>query len=269
LKEYLVIFILSHQTMRRPGFSFISGFNILLLIAIFLFSGCTSTNKKINLSPKELITEGRHQVKIKSYNKAKDFFHQLLEDYPDSKERVQALLFLANTHYLNDEYEESKFHYQKFIELYPANKFVDRAYYYKAMSDYKMREIATRDQTNTLAALEGFEETIKRFPKSPFHEKAVKKKKECLNILATSEFEVGKFYYRTGAYQSAISRLENVRETYPNQGFADEAIFLIAESYLEEENYSEAKENFIELLKKYPKSEFSLDARLRLKTLRK
>lgn len=254
--------------MRRPGFSFISGFHIFLLIAIFLLAGCTSTNKKINRSPRELIAEGKLQIKIKSYNKAKELFKQLLEDYPDSKERVQALLFLANTNYLDDQYEEAKFHYQKFIELYPANKFVDRAYFYKAMSDFKMREIATRDQTNTIAALEGFEDTIKRFPNSPLHAKAVKKKNECLSILATSEFEVGKFYYRTGAYQSAISRLKSLRETYPNQGFADEAIFLIAESYLEEENYSEAKENFIELLKKYPKSEFSLEARIRLKALR-
>ncbi len=240
-----------------------------MLLFIFLLAGCTSTNKKPNLSPAELIKQGKQEVKLKSYTKAKGLFQQLLEDYPDSKERVQALIFLANTHYLDEEFEEAKFHYKKFIELYPANRFVDRAYYYKAMSDFKMREIATRDQTNTLAALEGFEDAIKRFPKSSFFSKAVQKKKECLQILATSEFEVGKFYYRTGAYQSAIQRLENIRVTYPDQGFADEAIFLIAESYLEEENFSEAKESYLELLRKYPKSKFSLEARVRLHTLKK
>jgi len=164
--------------MSRPGFPFISGFFSHLLIAIFLIVGCTSTNKKINLPPGELITEGKHQIKKKGNNKAKEHLHQLLEDYPDSKERVQGLMLLANTYYLDNEYEEAKFHYQSFIELYPANKYVDRAFFYKAMSDFKMREIATRDQTNTIAALEGFEETIKRFPKSPLVAKAVKKKKE-------------------------------------------------------------------------------------------
>ncbi len=254
--------------MRRPGTSFNPGFYFLLLIAIFLIAGCTSTGKK-NLPPGELIKQGKIQYKIKSYNKAKGYFQQLLEDFPDSRERVQALFYLANTHYADEEYEEAKFHYQKFIELYPANKFADRAYYYKAMSDFKTREIATRDQTNTLAALEGFKETIKRFPDSPFHAKAVEKKNECLKTLATSEFEVGKFYYRTGAYQSAIQRLTNLRETYSNLSFIDEAIFIIAESYLEEENYSEAKENYMELLKKYPKSEFSLEARVRLNAMRR
>jgi len=255
--------------MRRPGFSSNSGLDILLLIFIFLLAGCTSTPRKANPSPGELIVQGKQQVKIKNYTKAKELFQQLLEDYPDSKERVQALIFLANTNFLDEEYEEAKFHYQKFIELYPVNRFIDRAYFFKAMCDFKMRKIATRDQTSTLAALEGFEDAIKRFPKSTFYARAVKKKQECLNILATSEFEVGKFYYRTGAYQSAILRLKNMRETYPNLRFAAEAIFIIAESYLEEENFSEAKENYLELLKKFPKSEFSLEARVRLKTMRK
>jgi len=255
--------------MRRPCFPFNSILNTLLIVSIFLLAGCASLDKKKNPSPGELIAQGRQQVKINSYGSAKKLFQQVLEDYPDSKERVQALIFLANTNYLDREFEEAKFHYQKFIELYPANRFVDRAYYYKAMSDFKTREIATRDQTNTIAALEGFEDTIKRFPKSSYYPKAVKKRQECLNILATSEFEIGKFYYRTGAYQSAISRLKNMRETYPDQSFADEAIFIIAESYFEEENYSEAKRNYLELLKNYPKSEFLIEARLRLIALRK
>jgi len=264
----MAIYLLSYQTMQRPGFSFNLILNTLLVISIFLFAGCASISAKKNPSPGELIAQGKIQVKIKSYDSAKKLFQQILEDYPDSKERVQALIFLANTHYLDREFEEAKFHYQKFIELYPANRFVDRAYYFKAMSDFKSREIATRDQTNTIAALEGFEDTIKRFPKSSYYQKAVKKKQECLDILATSEFEVGKFYYRTGAYQSAISRLKNMRETYSNLSFIDEAIFLIAESYFEEENYSEAKLNYLELLKNYPKSEFSLEAKLRLRSMR-
>ena len=254
--------------MRRPGFPSNSGFYILLLIAIFLFAGCSTPITKRNPQPGELIKLGKQQVKTKSYNQAKEYFQQLLEDYPDSKERVQGLIFLADTNFLDKQYEESKFHYQKFIELYPANGYVGRAYFYKAMSDFKMREIPTRDQTSTLAALDGFEDMMKRFPKSPYYPKAVQKKAECIKILATSEFEVGKFYHRTGHYQSAISRLKNLRETYPNQGFIDEAIYLIAESYLEEENYSRAKMNFLELLKKFPNSEFSHEARLRLRTLR-
>jgi outer membrane protein assembly factor BamD len=254
--------------MHRPRFQSNLILTILLLISISLLSGCTAVNKKENIPPDQLIKKGKQFSKKQDYIKAKDSFKQVLEDYPDSKERVPALMLLAKASYLDQEYEEAKFHYKKFIELYPAKSYVDRAHFYKAMCDFRLMEIATRDQTNTHAALEGFDDFIKNFPKSPFYPKAVKKREATLQVLAQSVFEIGKFYYRTGAYQSAISRLENMRETYPNQKFVEEATFLIAESYYEEENYDKAIYTYKELIKKYPKSQFSTDAKIRLQRLR-
>ncbi|MFQ5449322.1 MAG: outer membrane protein assembly factor BamD, partial [Nitrospinaceae bacterium] len=177
---------------------------------IFSIGGCASTQEKKTLSPAELLKKGKNFVKLKETQKAKEVFQQVLEDFPDSKERKAALLYLADVHYRDGEYEEAKFHNQKFIELYPANPRADRAHYYKAMSDYQMMEIASRDQTHTHAALEGFETVVKNFPNSPYHPKAVQKKEECLRILAKSSFEIGKFYYRIKSYQSAIARLKNL-----------------------------------------------------------
>lgn len=254
--------------MYRPRFKSSLRFPLLLLISIYLLAGCTTVNQKENIPPDQLIARGKVQIKKQDYIKAKSSFTQVLEDYPDSKERVQALMLLAKTYYLDQEYEEAKFHYKKFIELYPAKSYVDRAYFYKAMADFRLMEIATRDQTNSHAALEGFDEFIKKFPKSPFYPKAVQKREDTLQVLAQSVFEIGKFYYRTGAYQSAIARLESVRTTYPNQKFDDEATFLIAESYYEEENFGKAVETYKELIKKFPKSSFSTDAKIRLQRLR-
>ncbi len=240
----------------------------ILLWVLILFTGCTSTEEKVVLPPDELLKRGIQQVKVNDYIEAKQLFQQILEDYPDSRERVAALIFLADTHYRDEEYEESKFHYKRFIELYPANKHVDRAHYFKAMSDFKMMEISTRDQTHTKAALEGFEHFIHNFPNSQYHAKGVEKRQECLNVLAENVFEIGKFYFRTGAYQSAIQRLRRAMEAYPDQQFIDEAIFLIAESYYNEENFKKAKDTYMELLDKYPRSLFAKEARDRLRDLR-
>ncbi len=256
------------ETMYRPRFQSSLKYPVLLLISIFLFSGCTTVKEKENLSPDQLLTRGKQFAKKRDYIKAKASFIQILEDYPDSKERVPALMLLANATYRDEEYEEAKFHYKKFIELYPAKSYVDRAHFYKAMCDFRLMEISTRDQTNTHAALEGFDDFIKNFPKSPFHPKAIEKRNATLKVLAQSVFEIGKFYYRTGAYQAAISRLQGVMETYPNQGFIEEATFLIAESYYQEENFGKAIDTYKELIKKYPKSQFSTDAKIRLQRLR-
>jgi outer membrane protein assembly factor BamD len=253
---------------RQPNFR-LAGM-IAIIFGLWIISACASTqDKEKKISALELLQKGIKDTKKGYLVEATSAFQQVLEDYPDSKERVKALLFLARAYYSNEEYEESKFHFQKFIELYPAHRQTDRAYFYNVMSDYKRIDLAQRDQTYTQEALEGFEQLIIRFPKSQYLNDARIKKQECEAILAKNIFEIGKFYFRTGSYQPAITRFKNLIGEYPNQKFQGEAVFLIAESYYHEQNFSEALNSYKQFLKKYPQSPFTLQARKRLNALRR
>ena len=194
---------------------------------------------------------------------------KLMEDFPDSKERIAGLMLLGDIHYKEREYEEAKFNYQKFNELYPAHKFADRAHFYKAMANYKLSDLASRDLTPVHSALEGFENFINDYPKSTYKMQAQQKIKKCLDILARNIFEIGKFYFRTGSYQSAIIRLKSFMVEYPTHSFIAETEFLLAESYFYEQNYNQARAHYKIVLKKYPRTEFAKQARLKLRTLRK
>ncbi|OGW20694.1 MAG: hypothetical protein A3K09_02375 [Nitrospinae bacterium RIFCSPLOWO2_12_FULL_47_7] len=206
---------------------------------------------------------------LKQYKDAADKFKQLMDDYPDNPERVKALLLLGDANYSGQEYQESKLNYQRFIELYPAHPEVAHAHYFKAMSDYKTIELKDRDQTATRNALDSFNVLIKSFPNSAWREKAIQKKNECIEKLAMNLFEVGKFYFRTGNYASAIKRMQSQLEQYPNRKFSDEVVFFLAESYYMEQNYEKARETYNQLLQQYPKSKFGQNARDRLKSIRK
>ncbi len=241
-----------------------------IILGLWIISACASLQDKEKvLSAQELLQKGITDTKKGHLIEATSAFQQVLEDYPDSEERVKALLLLARTYYGNDEYEEAKFHFQKFIELYPAHRQIDRAYFYKVMSDYKRIDLAQRDQTYTQETLEGFEQVITQFPKSKYLNDARIKKRECETILAKNIFEIGKFYFRTGSYQPAITRFKNMMRKYPNQKFQGEAVFLIAESYYHEQNFSEALNSYKQFLKKYSRNPLTLQARKRLKALRR
>ena len=253
--------------LRQMNFRLI-GVTGIVLSALTMYA-CSSTPEKKPESAQELLQQGIKEIKLHSSTQAKVFFQQVLEDFPDSKERIKALLLLARTYYVDKEFEEAKFHFQKFIELYPAHRQADRAQYFKAMSDFQMIDLASRDQSHTQEALEGFKQFINRFPKSQFLENAKKNQRECELKLAQNVFEIGKFYYRTGSYQSAIIRLKSLVVGNSKQKFIDEAMFLIAESYYYEQNFNEASVSYKKLLGKYPRSQFALQAKNRLRTLRK
>ena len=252
-----------------------SAINIRPPIAISIIAGLLTiyscslfTEEIVPDSSKELLEEGTKAIKLDQRLRAKTIFTQLIEDFPDSKERSQGLLLLARTHYSSEEYEEAKFHFQKFIDLHPKHKNIDRAYFYKAMSDYQRMDLISRDQIATKDARDGFQQLIDRFPKSQYLRQAKQKINKCDFNLAKNVLEVGKFYYRTGAYLSAISRFKSLLDDHSKQKFFDEAAFLIAESYFYEQNFKEARLLYKKFTREYPRSRFILQAKKRLTALR-
>jgi len=242
---------------------------ISIITGLLTIYSCSFFTEEIILdSPKALFEEGIRAMKLDQPLRAQTLFKQLVEDFPDSKERKQAMLLIARSHYSFEEYEEAKFHFKKFIDLYPTHKNADRAYFFKAMSDYQRIDLALRDQTATKEAREGLQQLIKRFPKSQYVGQAKQKLNECAFKLAKNIFEVGKFYYRTGAYLSAISRFKDLLKNHAKQNFFDEAAFLLAESHYHEQSFKNAFLLYKKFTKEYPRSRLTLKAKKRLKALR-
>ncbi|MBL4665569.1 MAG: outer membrane protein assembly factor BamD [Nitrospinaceae bacterium] len=242
---------------------------LIFFLLLFFSLNCSTTKEQKAISPAKLLREAKRFSKEKDPDKAKNSIQLIMEDFPDSKERITGLMMLADIHYNEDEFEESKFHYQKFTELYPAHKHVDRAHFYRAMSNFQLTDLASRDLTPVNSALEGFRNFLTDFPSSKYKKNAKKRINQCLDILAQNIFEIGKFYFRAGSYQSAIIRLKSLMVEYPTHLHVAEAEFLLAESYFHEQNYNEARTRYKKVLQNYPRTEFAKQARLKLRKIRK
>ena len=171
---------------------------IILLLSFSFILGCSTTKNKKPDSPSKLLRDAKYFYKVEDAQRAKDKINMIMEDFPDSNERIAGLMLLGDVHFREEENEEAKFSYQKFTELYPAHKYVDRAHFYKAMSNFKLSDLASRDLTPVKSALEEFNNFINDFPDSTYKIQAQKRSHQCLDILAQNIFEIGKFYFRTG-----------------------------------------------------------------------
>ena len=238
------------------------------LSCLLLLNGCggslLDTSEK---TPKQLLKDGMEYTRAENYVDAKTSLNKVIEDYPDSPEKVTASLLIAEVHYKNDQFAESKFMFKNFLELYPAHRLADRAYFFMAMSDFKLMDLETRDQTSAQNALEEFEKFLKEFPKSKYVSLAETKRKQCLESLARNQMEIGKFYFRTSSFHSAITRFQQLMSAYPDQPFMDEVLFLLGESFYNEQNFEKAKQNYQELIRKFPRSAFVQEARTRLREI--
>lgn len=238
------------------------------IVLLFGFTGCTTFQEGKGTSAEKLYREGTKKFSDKSYSTAIEIFKRILDEFPNSKVRALALMGLASSQFSEGEYEEAKFHFENFIEQYPAHRQVVKAYYLKAMCNFKQMESHERDQTNTHLALEGFEKVISTFPEGKYVERAREKRKICRRQLAMNLLYIGRYYFRVGAYQSVISRVDELLGDYPEQKFLDEAIYLQGESYLREGNREKAYFTFENLIKKFPNSKYKSDANGKLASLK-
>ena len=85
----------------------------LFLISLFINLNCSTTKERRSIPPSKLLRQAKKFFKDDSPQRAKNSVETIMEDFPDSKERIAALMLLADIHYKEREFEEAKFHYQK------------------------------------------------------------------------------------------------------------------------------------------------------------
>jgi len=96
---------------------------------------------------------------------------------------------------------------------------------------YQQMEKPDRDYTHAARAEEEYRNLILQWPDSKLVPEAKQRLMEVQEVLAQREFGVGRFYYLRQSYPAAIARLQSVVEKYPLYSGADEALYLLGQSY--------------------------------------
>ena len=148
----------------------------------------------------------------------------------------------------------------RFITLHPGNKDTGYAYYLIAVCTYDQIANTRHDQSATTKALAALEEVSQRYPGTPYAEDAAKKVLVARDHLAGKGMEVGRYYYRQGAYLAGINRFKRVVQDYRNTSQTPEALYRLTEGYMALGVVSEAQTAAALLGTNYPQSQWYKDA---------
>jgi outer membrane protein assembly factor BamD len=152
---------------------------------------------------------------------------------------------------------------------------------------YEEMEKPDRDYTHAMRAEEEYRALIQDYPDSKLVPRAKQRLREVQEVLAEREFEIGRFYYLRLAYPAAIARLKTLVDRYPLYSGADQALYLLGQSYeaeinvvrknarmdevtkgrMIEELTKDASEAYGRIIRRYPAMDRSLDAKARLEAL--
>jgi outer membrane protein assembly factor BamD len=250
---------------------------VLLVLALVLsVSGCKTVGGWFSkekrqevtetLGVEDLYRESKLALTRGQYARAERFYQRLVARFPFGPYTEQAQLELAFAQYKNGKPEDATNTIDRFIRTYPRHAHIDYAYYLKGVINFDREvtlftrvlrlDVSARDLGATVQSINDFTEVMRRYPNSKYAVDARQRILYLRNMLARHELSVGLYYYRHGAWVSAVNRAKFLLETYPQSEFEGDAVALMAASYTQLGQKALADDARRVLEKNYPQHEY-------------
>jgi outer membrane protein assembly factor BamD len=250
-------------------------YRVLLLTLVALTAACGASRNALpadTANPDRFLYErGTEALKEKKWLNAREYFRQVVDNYPQSPLRPDAKLGIGES-YLGEKGAENLVlaanEFREFLTFYPLNPRADFAQYKLAMSHFMQMRAPDRDQTETKEALVEFKAFFDRFPQSPLMPEVRAKWREARDRLSDASYRVGYHYFRIRWYPGAIDRFREVLKEDPEFSGRDAVYFYLAESLAKTDKTAEALPYFQKLLTEFESSEYLEDAQARVQTLK-
>src|SRR6202171_4014564 len=214
---------------------------VILVCTLALAVGCT--NKKVsnplaNVGSKQpdkvLFDRAMDAMKHNRFDVARITLETMINTYPDSEYIARAKLAVADSWYAEGgsaSLAQAEIEYKDFETFFPNMPEAAEAQLKVANIHYQEMEKADRDYTHAMRAEEEYRQLIMQYPDSKLVPEAKQRLREVQEVIASREFAVGRFYYLRQSYPAAIARLKSLVDKYPLYSKADEALYLLGQSY--------------------------------------
>lgn len=237
----------------------------LLIAASLLISACGKKVAKRDevFDAEKFLANADMLISKGEYQEARKLLVEVKNRDKSKKYAPIAHLKIADSYVKEDETEPAIDEYRKFVEFYPDNRFASYSQYQIAMVYFNQIESSDRGSGAAQKALKEFIILKERYPRNPFKDIIELRIEKCRNVIAEGEFIVGEFYFKKGAFNSAINRFKGLINQYPEYRRNDESLLFIGKSYLGLKMNDKAVEYFRMLLDRYPTSRFAPEAKKR------
>ena len=166
------------------------------------------------------------------------------------------LLKWAEASFEKGDYATAASEYRRFLALYPSHPMSRLAQYRLATSEARQIEAIDRDPTPMNAAATALQAVVADDPSGPYADEARAKLAEIAHRQAEQTFNIGMFYYKRGAYRSAIARFAKALSVPGEAPLREQAHYFLGMAYQRGGYPTEASAAFEALRAEFPTSTY-------------
>lgn len=224
-------------------------------LALVLLIACTSRQTPpAQLAPDVLYQRGMAAYEAGEYKQAAELLDVFVQRQLGDPRIPAARMALARAQIEREEYLLAAGSFQRVVSDFPADPLAREARLGLCEAYARLAPKPPLDQEYTRVAVAHCESVSTLYPQMPEGERARELITELRGKLATKAFETGVFYFRRGAYDSAVIYLTDVIDRFPETPVAPAALLKLMESYARigyEEEEQAARDR---LFRDYPES---------------
>jgi outer membrane protein assembly factor BamD len=211
------------------------------------------------------IEKGRYEI-------ARITLNTLINTYESSEYLAKAQLAIADAWYREGGLRgrmQAEAEYKNFILFYPTMEEAAEAQFKICQSHRSQMDKADRDPNEAFKAEQECRQLLVQYPNSKFAPQTEQDLRGTQEVLASSEYKVGDFYHKKGAFAAAGNRLGGVVDQYPLFSQADEALWLEGDSYgrMGPRFRARSGDAYQRLVRDYPLSPRAEQAKAKLKEM--
>jgi outer membrane protein assembly factor BamD len=248
---------------------------VVLSAVVVVASACASQRAAVPPANAEadqfLFDRGSAEFKERNWIVAREYYRQIVDNYPQSPFRPDAKLGVGDT-FIGEHTTESLLlavnEFREFLTFYPTSPRADYAQYRLAFAQSEQMLAPERDQTNTREAIKELQVFVDRYPNSALLPEAQALLRKAKDRLSEASYRVGYFYFRSKWWPGAIDRFQQVLKEDPEYSQRDAVYYHLAESLLRIDRKAEALPYFERLLKEFEQSSYLEATRRRVGELK-
>ena len=226
---------------------------LLICISIFLSSCGISNPFDDNIPYKTRFDDGLAFFEEEKYVKSSQQFNIIVERASHTDLGDDALFFLAESYFLNEDYDLALIEFEKLVSRMGFSPYIEKSRWRICETLMLLSPNFYHDQDSSLKAITQIQEFLDDFPNSEYSKDADKLINELRTRLAEKNMETGKLYIKLKAYDSAMTSYEVVVNEYYDTKFSNDANMEIIRCLVLLNKSDEAKQ-FLEDLEMNEKS---------------
>jgi outer membrane protein assembly factor BamD len=232
--------------IHRPFLRF--SFTALLLLAVaspLVLTGCAggglAQDKTLGWSADQLYADAKDEMNSGNWATAITVLEKLESRYPFGRYAQQAQIDTAYARWKEGEPALALAAIDRFVKLYPNHENIDYVLYLKGLINFNDRsslftrytgeDLSERDPKAAREAFDTFKELVTRFPESQYAGDASARMRYLLDMLASNDVHVARFYMRRGAMLAAVNRAQAVVKQYQDAPAVEEALAIMVAGY--------------------------------------